>query len=501
MPAPRKPQLSKLAKQRALLKALAEQGSSRSAADVATEAQQRFIDDPSRLKAALCTRRAGKTFGAAIFLIQECLANPGCTCIFASLTRSSSKRILEKDILRPLQEKFGITGTFNKAELSYTLNNGPNGGPGSVIYLVGVDSSDQEREKLLGQKYRLVVFDEAGSYRTDLDALVQDTIMSAADYQGTVVLIGTPRGRKGFFYRVTTGKVPGWSVHRWTYNDNPHLIDPKDGKNVVEKQRLQQVAANPLVVQTPKYRQNFLGEWTVDDTDLVYAYSPDRNFVSREEWEETKKKHKVWYHVLGIDYGLRAPSAWVCLAYSDHDPNVYVVDTYKQADLRSDQMAKVTQEQFLDQYSPMVATVIDPGGGGAGAAKDMEWHHGIQYEVPQKQGKPQHIELLNSDLITGQMKVVEGCDDLVAEWEDLSWDEREKEKGKFVVSKASDDHLSDACLYAYMRCRHFASTPAPKPGPKRDTDEWMKERWRRMQEAANADGHWLEREVETRELE
>ena len=43
---------------------------------------------------------------------------------------------------------------------------------GSVIYLVGADSNEDERQKLLGQKFVLVVIDEAQAFGIDLRQLV-----------------------------------------------------------------------------------------------------------------------------------------------------------------------------------------------------------------------------------------------------------------------------------------------------------------------------------------
>src|SRR5690242_12291943 len=56
--------------------------------------QTAFIRDPARFKLALCTRRAGKTEGAARDLLQCALNVPGSVGIFFGRTRISAKNVI-----------------------------------------------------------------------------------------------------------------------------------------------------------------------------------------------------------------------------------------------------------------------------------------------------------------------------------------------------------------------------------------------------------------------
>ena len=47
------------------------------------------------------------------------------------------------------------------------------------IYLVGADSNEDERQKLLGQKFVLVVIDEAQAFTIDLRQLVYGVLKPA----------------------------------------------------------------------------------------------------------------------------------------------------------------------------------------------------------------------------------------------------------------------------------------------------------------------------------
>ena len=183
--------------------------------------QLEFIKDPSKLKAILATRRASKSYTAGLYLFQEALSNDGVSCLYLALTRQSAKNIMVKDVLSVINRKYKLNAVFNKTDLSYTLPNG------SVIYLLGIDSDEEEKEKLLGQKYKLVVVDEAASFKTDQKDLIYKVLKPAmADLQGTICMIGTPGNNiRTLFYNVTTGIEKGWSVYKWKATDNPHVAN------------------------------------------------------------------------------------------------------------------------------------------------------------------------------------------------------------------------------------------------------------------------------------
>src|SRR5437016_2338313 len=118
---------------------------------------------------------------------EGCLDRSDVSCLYIGLTRESAKRIMWKDVLKAINRRHKLGIRFNESELSAKFPNG------SVIYLVGADSNEDERQKLLGQKFVLVVIDEAQAFGIDLRKLVYGVLKPAvADYRGTIVLTGTP---------------------------------------------------------------------------------------------------------------------------------------------------------------------------------------------------------------------------------------------------------------------------------------------------------------------
>ena len=87
------------------------------------------------------------------------MENPGVTCIYIAKTRESAKRIMVKDVLLVLNDQLGADAEYHKQEMSFSLPYG------SIIYLVGADNSENEMTKLLGQKFKLCVIDEAAFFQ------------------------------------------------------------------------------------------------------------------------------------------------------------------------------------------------------------------------------------------------------------------------------------------------------------------------------------------------
>lgn len=427
----------------------------------AFDKQRSFIVDTSRRKAALCTRRAGKSVAAGLALINEALAYPGASLLYVGLTRESAKRIICKDVLDRLFRQFSIKAAFNKVALTYTLPNG------SVIYILGVDSSEKEQEKLLGQKYRLAVIDEAASYTIDLRDLVYKTLEPAMmDLDGTIMLIGTPGNiTKSLFFDVTTGSEGGgWSVHKWTSQDNPHMAK-KEAKKVA-----QLIEDEGEVVKTTAwFRQMYLGEWVVESDKLVYRFNETLHAVATLPSELREPKY-----VLGVDLGFKDATSFVVLAYSKYHKSVYVVHAHKQSKLIIDEVAKTIEA--LKQRFSFSAMVID--GANAQAVEEMRQKHKLPLEAAQKTNKNDFIEMLNSDLIVGRLKLLlPNAEPLATEYKNLIWDMRFEQRGQTRREHPScENHLADATLYAWRYCKNYNIYEEPKKQTEEEKiDKWLEQ--------------------------
>ena len=405
--------------------------------------QTDFILDPAPLKAALCTRRAGKSFGVGEYALMTAYKYPGVSVLILGKTRASVKAIYWKDILTVLNRQYNLRAKPNKSELSLELPNG------SVVYLSGVDADEDEMHKILGQKFKLVVLDEGGSYNIDQRALVYGILKPAvADYQGQIAMIGTPTNYlNSLYFDVTTGKEPGWSVHKWSVMDNPHMA-----RQWAEDLELL-LRANPDIQDTPQFKQFYLGEWVVDLDALVYRYDGKKNKT------DALPDSRAWQYVMGVDLGYDDKTTFVVCAYNSYDPCLYVVASYGRSNMIFTEVAE-TIRNFQNRFN--VSRIIMDGANKQGV-EEMIARYNLPIQIAEKQGKRDYIEMMNADFITGQIKLVGNHEDLEAEYMSLVWDEKKRADGRWEEHKACDNHFADATLYAWRWCYNYASKPKKTP--------------------------------------
>lgn len=419
--------------------------------------QRKFIDDPARHKALHCTRRAAKSFTAGLYMVETALKFPGSNCLFIGLTRQSALDIIMKDILKVIDRRHELLIHFNNASLDCTLPNG------SVIRITGVDVSEDEMNKLLGKKYKLVCIDEASLYTINLRHLVYDILGPAmADEKGTICLFGTSSNfTQGLFFDITTGKEPGWSIHRWSALQNPHID---------WQAQLDDIKANrPLYMETPQFRQWYLNEWVIETDKLVYKFNPNRNLFR----DLPHPNSKGWHYVLSCDLGWEDDTAIVLSAYHENDPSFYVLRTFAQKHMTFDRVEAKLLEFLNDPKYPCNSVIID--GANKQGVETMTMRSNILFEYADKLGKADHIEILNGDLIQGRVKIQADEHDLIDEMMALVW----KTSGDKIIYPKKEhpslpNHRCDAMLYGWFNGYHFLSTPAKKalmPG----TAEYIKE--------------------------
>lgn len=424
--------------------------------------QREVILDPAPLKSIFCTRRAAKSYTGGLYLFKEAYENPGVSVLYIALTRDSAKKIMWKDVIKPINKLYNLKCKFNHTELTVTLPNG------SIIYFLGVDADESEKDKLLGQKYKLVVIDEAASYTIDMRELVYQTLKPAvADYRGSIVLMGTPGNiTKSLFYDVTNGLEPGWSRHQWDTFANPFMA--KQWQAEIDSLK----AGNPLVIETTWFQQMYLGLWKVDDAKLIYKYNPNKNVYS-----ELPRQRTEYVYLLGVDLGYDPdPSAFVVVAYNDQDKTLYMVYTYKKIKMDITDVANKIKE--LQQIYGCHKVVID--GSNKQAVEEMQRRHDVILQAAEKTGKVDFIQLMNDDLVQGIIRVqAKACKELIDEWLGLIWNDRSIKKEEHP---SCSNHLCDAALYIWRYCHNFMYR-APSKEPAVGTSEWNLREQERMREA------------------
>ncbi len=450
--------------------------------------QKHFIVDSAKLKALFCTRRSAKSYTAGLYLVHEALKNPGCNCLFIGLTRASSKAIIWKDILSVINRQFSLGADFNQTELTMTLPNG------SVIAVTGVDADQDEMNKLLGRKYRLVCIDEASMYTVDVHNLVYGVLgpamtdPNAGGERGTICLMGTASNfPRGLFYDVTTRKEPGWKLFEWTAHDNPYVA--KQWAEALEDIRLNR----PLYMETPQFKQWYLNQWVIDEEKLVYRFNPQRNLVKAVP----RLPDDGWTRVLGVDLGWEDDNAFVLTAFHANNPNLFVLKSFAKKKMEFDHVAAKIQEfqRHLDQAPHRI--IID--GANKQGVESMRARSAIPFEYADKQDKVTFIELCNADLVQGKILVLDIPENrgLWDEMASLVWvTDGDKIKLPKKEHPNLPNHRCDAFLYAWRMGYHYHSEPVQVKLPigskawfeKQSEEIWERERERLQQE--NQQGLW-----------
>lgn len=425
--------------------------------------QRAFIEDESKLICLLCTRRAGKSYGAGLRLIRAAQRNPGASCLFIALTRDSAEKILWKDVLKVINREWKLGAVFNESKLRMTLPNG------SVIYLLGADADETERQKLLGQKYAEVCIDEGASYSIDLRHLVYAILKPAvADYRGVISLIGTPGNLKtGLFFELTQGQDPrqpgtwttlGWKGHRWSAFQNPHM------RQKWEEEIAELIAGNPLIVETPIFQQHYYGVWVIDTDALVYRYAEGRNdFISLP----VVNGAGGWHWVLAIDLGFNDACAFTVLAYHDDLRCLFVLSSHKKTQL--DITATAEEAARIKRIYPVDVTVID--GANKQAVAELNNRHGMEAVPADKREKAEFIDIMNGEFIMGLIKLGPDAQALKDEYKALVWDEKALTRRKREEHPNCANHSADTALYGWRWCYQWLWVEPEKSKPKRGTPE------------------------------
>jgi phage terminase large subunit len=395
-------------------------------------AQNAAIDDRSKMRAWNCTRRAGKSVAVAIDFFEKGKRFPGSKMLYMSLTRQSAKNILW-DIMVEMDYKHNIGCEINKTELSFTMPNH------SRIMFYGVDASDKEMKKVLGQKLRDVAIDEAGSITINMRKLCYQMVRPAlTDLNGQLTLLGTCENiTKTFFEQVTEGKEPGWSVHKWTAYDNPFL------REQWTKEIASLLANNANVVNTSWFKTHYLNQWCPSDELLIVKLTPQLNYVSVAP--------EVEWVGLGVDLGFNDDTSFVI--GGPCKDTFYVLESIKSREMDFTEVA--TTIKTLQARYPLARMVID--GSNKQGVEELRRRHGLPFLAAEKTDKVVMLRIIKDECLMGKIKLVEASTQpLTDEWSSLQWKDEERK----VEDPRCANHCSDAMLYLFRNSNHYTYAPS-----------------------------------------
>ena len=480
-----------------------------------------MVLDPAPHVAAICPRRAGKTYAGVLAALITGEAKPGSISLIISLNLKQLRRLYwagGPSGLFTIARKYGLNLEFNNTHLRWEHENG------SFGYLLGADD-DEQLEVIRGLEADLYLIDECKSFSpVILDKLVEDIIdPQRATRKGRLIMIGTPGFiMAGPFYQATCpeatyeltlddGKkvkarysvdygtadphgrngIEVWSRHHWTLQDNTAM--PHQWVEAQKKKK-----SKGWSDDDPTWQREYLGFWTRTDEGLVFRYHHERangrcTWVPEPNEENPAglpEEGAPWRFIGGLDFGYEAPTAFVVAAYSARLKQLRVVADYSNSHMLVPDIAEMIQ-LAQQKYGPLEKIYADAGNLGKMVVETLIREYGFPLERADKREKFDHIELLNAAFSRGEVLIVENT---VLETQLLTncWDLRDETKGskdslarrgKLREDDSIPNDSTDALLYLFRgSLHHFGWTQtaaAPEPG----TPEWVKA-WEKRQLAA-----------------
>jgi len=433
--------------------------------DFLFDKQLAFVKDPYPFKLALCSRRSGKTVACAADLIFTAVNNPGSVCVYITLNRAQAKKIIWPEI-KKINRTYNLKGQENISELSITFPNH------SMIYLSGAKDMN-EIEKFRGLAIKLCYIDEAQSFRSHIQELINDVLSPALmDHAGTLCLTGTPGPvPTGFFYDCTKDES-NWSKHKWTFWDNPFIT-------ITSKSTHQEMLERELTIRgvpatNPSIQREWFGRWVLDADSLILHYEKEKNDYSNLPVIAPDK----FNYIMGIDLGFIDADAIAVVAWSEKERTTYLVEEIVISKQGITEIAE--QIKQLDEKYHVSKMVIDEGGLGKKIAEEIRRRHHLPLIQAEKTRKMENYAFLNDALRTGAFKAK--ANSIFAHDSYLVEIDREKSKpDKIVISNRFHSDIIDAVLYAFKESPAFTYQKPIEP-PKYGTAAWAKAEQERMLE-------------------
>lgn len=383
--------------------------------------QLAFILDTAKRITNDTGRRGGKTHAVARRIARA--ANSGKRCLIVSLSKPHAIELYWAELTK-LCEALKLDVKIDNVRHVIHFSSG------GLVALGGVSTKD-EREKCRGKGWHEVVCDETGSFGVFLQYFLEDVLdATLADYDGTLILAGTPSpSGAGYFHDVCHSVM--WSHHHWTVLENemlPQWAGKADWRSLAEAF----LAEKKTKLYPAKFEREYLGKWVRDLSALLVHF------------DEATNRYDVlppgsYQYVMGIDTGSRDASAIIVLAVSRSTSGIYLIDEWQKSGVLIDGLVDQIRKMAVGRDG--IRMVIDPANKQLVDSMAALYH--LPLELADKAGKAAHIEIMNGASHQGVFRLPrksgtwdQAC---ALEWNDQRTRERE--------GQACD--LFDAMLYAF----------------------------------------------------
>lgn len=393
-----------------------------------------FNDFASPRIAVMCSRRAGKTEDNSD-IINKVAAIPNSPILYINLTFENAIRQMYN---RVIQEADRAGLAITKESKSAGFIQFANGS--SVLFKGNKDRS--EADKMQGDKYRLVIIDEAQSQCNMLylvDTIIRPMLADYTDSQ--LILTGTPPRRRGTYFEDVFNNIR-WTKYNWNMFENPFIPDPeKVIQDICEEKG---VTRDSAFIQREYYGKiAYDTEAQVFKGYKVYNGQVPPNFIPTHIYE-------------GVDYGFADYNGIVVMAANVEQRQAYVIFERKFNKATVSQIMEVTREGFECGKRLLLERNPNADLNNCQIFTDTN-EKSITYELSQTYGLPAYcaykydkalaVEQLAEECRTGRIMNIEGGE-VVNEFEQTLYKRDELDN---ITSELDDGYHPDitmALLYA-----------------------------------------------------
>lgn len=452
--------------------------------------QRCAVVDPSKRKAILGGRRAGKTESAVYWLLEGWRQHPGKRSVYVATTIGSARDIMW-DKLRDICDRWELGATFNESRLEARLPNG------YTIWITGCENRKQSNRVGRGKKFRRVVIDELEIFEDELiryfiNSSLKPTLM---DYGGELLLLGTPGfALQGFWFDVTEDddadeekrgkrRAKRWPTHRFSALDNP-FIGYAGGAAQFFADELEDVYGGDA--NDPDYIRELLGKWVRDATAYIYPYAPDRNLWDEQDDDTGWGNDDTVKTVIGVDIGDRDGCGFSVVRKRWDSDEIRVLESYSTVNLDNDELA-IEIRKLMARYKTHHVYMDSKGHGATTICKSM-----LNYGIPAKPAENNHKKLplirdTRAVLRNGRLRMhPTKCRDLILQFKTLTWNEDHDSHQEGIP-----DESVDATLWAVFECRKLAAvskqSKAARAQPGSEEYEQLQDQLENMRAEKNAE--------------
>lgn len=378
-------------------------------------AQRKIAESQARFKVLRCGRRFGKTTYAVEEMKGAALFMEGPVAYFAT-TRDQARDIVWAELLE------NVIGTsnyvsHNEQRLEVVLRR-PDGTL-NRIRLFGWENIETAR----GKKYSLVVLDELDSMRSFEKHWREIIRATLADYRGSALFMGTPKGYKSLYRLEKLSKTnDNYAVFHFNSFDNPYL-DPEE----IEEMRGE---------MTPtQFAQEVLAEYHKMEGLIYEEFSRDKH-IKPCPFVPVK-----WG--LAIDFGYNHPFAAGIFAIGSDD-SIHLERMVYERKLSDERRKQAVKDLIGDtRLSVQVGDSEDP------LAIDT-LNTQLQLHIkPVVKGAGSVLEGINrtkAEFAKGTLTIDPSCEDLAWELENYSW-KLDKNDNALDEPVKEDDDACDMLRY------------------------------------------------------